>query len=59
MPIPTAGSIITGSGDTAKVVAEDKSATTLNPGFKDAAGGDFTLSDEDLIYNQVGDPRWY
>lgn len=56
---PTAGSIITGSGDTAKVVAEDKSATTLNPGFKDAAGGDFTLSDEDLIYNQVGDPRWY
>lgn len=56
---PTAGSIITGSGDTATLVVEDKDATTLNPGFKDAANGDFTLSHEDLIYNQVGDPRWY
>lgn len=56
---PTAGSIITGSGDMAKVIAEDKNATLLDPGFKDAANGDFTLSNEDLIYNRVGDPRWY
>lgn len=56
---PSAGSIITGSGDSAKLVVEDKNATALDPGFKDAANGDFTLSNEDLIYKQVGDPRWY
>lgn len=31
---------------------------TLNPGFKDAANGDFTVSDEDLIVYGIGDPRW-
>ena len=34
------------------------SATEANPGFKDAENGDFTLSNEDLIYNKIGDPRW-
>lgn len=37
----------------------DEKGTTLDPGYKDAANGDFTLTNEDLIYNQVGDPRWY
>ena len=34
-------------------------ATEADPAFADAANGDFTLTNEDLIYNQVGDPRWY
>ncbi len=34
-------------------------ATLSNdPGFEDAANGDFTLSDEDLIYYGIGDSRW-
>lgn len=37
----------------------DADGTTLDPGYADAANGDFTLSNEELIYNQVGDPRWY
>lgn len=34
-------------------------ATEADPGFADAANGDFTISNEDMIYYQVGDPRWY
>lgn len=33
--------------------------TQLDPGFKDADKGDFTLSNEDLKYNQIGDQRWW
>ena len=38
----------------------DNSGThrTLDPGFADAANGDFTLSNQTLIDNAVGDPRW-
>lgn len=38
----------------------DNSSTysTVDPGFKDAANNDFTVSNQDLIYNKVGDPRW-
>jgi hypothetical protein len=32
--------------------------TTLDPGFANAAAGDFTLSNQTLIDNQIGDPRW-
>jgi hypothetical protein len=32
--------------------------TTLDPGFADAAGGDFTISNQTLIINKIGDPRW-
>lgn len=32
--------------------------TTLDPGFANAAGGNFTLSNQTLIDNQIGDPRW-
>lgn len=34
-------------------------ATEADPGFKDAANGNFTISNEDLIDKKVGDPRWY
>lgn len=34
-------------------------ATEANPSFKDAANGDFTLGNEDLSYNKIGDPRWW
>lgn len=32
--------------------------TLLNPGFANAANGNFTLSNQTLIDNTVGDPRW-
>lgn len=32
--------------------------TTLNPGFTDAASGNFTISQQDLKINGIGDPRW-
>ena len=37
----------------------DADGTTLDPGYKDAANGDFTLTNEDLSYEQIGDPRWF
>jgi hypothetical protein len=38
--------------------AAQVSATELNPGFVDAANGNFTLTNQTLIDNQIGDPRW-
>lgn len=32
--------------------------TTLDPGFVDPLNGDFTITTQALIDNQVGDPRW-
>jgi len=32
--------------------------TTLDPGFANAATGNFTMSNQALIDNQIGDPRW-
>lgn len=34
------------------------SYTILDPGFQDAANGDFTVSNQDLIDDGIGDPRW-
>lgn len=34
-------------------------ATEADPKFKDAANGDFTLGNEDLSYNKIGDSRWW
>ena len=31
---------------------------TLDPGFADPSSGDFTISNQTLIDNSVGDPRW-
>jgi len=33
-------------------------ATEADPGFADAANEDFTISNQTLLDNQVGDPRW-
>ena len=30
----------------------------VDPAFKDEANGDFTITNEDLIIDKVGDPRW-
>lgn len=32
--------------------------TTLDPGFVDATSGNFTVTNQTLLDNQVGDPRW-
>lgn len=32
--------------------------TALDPGFEDASTGNFKISNQTLIDNQVGDPRW-
>ena len=38
----------------------DTAGTVLSTDpFADAANGDFTLSNEDLKYEQIGDPRWF
>lgn len=45
--------------DTTKKVYDNSGThTTDDPGFANAANGDFTLSNQTLIDNQVGDPRW-
>src|SRR5690606_27051239 len=31
---------------------------TLDPGFANVESGDFTVSDEDVIFYGIGDPRW-
>lgn len=36
----------------------DATATTLNPQFANTATGDFTISNQTLKDNVVGDPRW-
>lgn len=36
----------------------DLSATNANPQFENAAGGNFTVKNQTLIDNQIGDPRW-
>lgn len=33
-------------------------ATEADPGFVDAENGDFTITNEDMIYYEVGDTRW-
>lgn len=32
--------------------------TTFDPGFVDAANGDYTVTNQSLIDNGIGDPRW-
>ena len=36
----------------------DTESRALDPGYANAANGDFTVSNEDIIYYGVGDPRW-
>ena len=41
-----------------KVYDTSTSYFTLDPGFADPSSGDFTISNQTLIDNHVGDPRW-
>jgi len=36
----------------------DTTGTVADPKFADAANGDFTVKNQTLIDNKVGDPRW-
>jgi hypothetical protein len=38
--------------------SEANGYTTLDPGFTNAAAGDFTISNVDLKATKIGDPRW-
>ena len=42
-----------------RYTSDEGVATEADPGFEDAENGDFTPTHEDMIYYQVGDPRWY
>lgn len=44
--------------DNSMIVYDDSSHTELDPGFTDATNGDFTISNQTLIDNAVGDLRW-
>lgn len=44
--------------DTNQYIYDDSSYTTLDPGFVNPSTGDFTVINQTLIDNQVGDPRW-
>jgi hypothetical protein len=37
----------------------DSNGKVLDPKFKDAANGDFTLGNDDVKDTKAGDPRWY
>lgn len=52
-----AGIILVKVNDVETALFTDK-GTTLNPQFKDAANGNFTITNKDLKINKVGDPRW-
>lgn len=57
----TAGILQVKVGDANVVVAQDPNCIAekfLDPKFKDAAKGDFTITNEDVKINKVGDPRW-
>lgn len=56
-----AGIIQYKSGDETIVAFTDDNcvaAKFVDPKFKDEANGDFTITNEDLIIDKVGDPRW-
>ncbi|WP_297328992.1 DUF4957 domain-containing protein [uncultured Bacteroides sp.] len=36
----------------------DTKGTAFDPGYKDAAKGNFTISNEEVLYKKIGDPRW-
>ena len=57
----TAGIIKVKVGDVETEVAKDPNCVDdkfLDPKFKDAANGNFTITNEDMKINKVGDPRW-
>ncbi|MDT0641712.1 DUF4957 domain-containing protein [Zunongwangia sp. F363] len=44
--------------DTSQYIYDDSNYFNLDPGFVDPSTGDFTVTNQTLIDNNVGDPRW-
>ncbi len=44
--------------DSSQYIYDGGNYTTLDPGFVDPESGDFTITNQTLIDNNVGDPRW-
>ena len=44
--------------NTAQYIYDSGNYTTLDPGFVDAANGNFKITNQTLLDNAVGDPRW-
>lgn len=40
------------------IIDNSSNYTTLDPGFVDAVNGNFTITNQTLLDNNVGDPRW-
>ena len=51
-----APNLFSASGSASKIF--DDTATSENPGFVDAANGDFSVTNELLKAKETGDPRW-
>lgn len=45
-------------GNEEKITWFDEAGKNVDPQFKDAANGDFTIQNEDVSFAKVGDPRW-
>lgn len=46
------------SASTQTAAKNDPNGTALNPGYSDAAAGNFKVSNEELRFQKIGDPRW-
>lgn len=44
--------------DTAQYIFDSSNYTTIDPGFVDVVTGNFKVTNQTLIDNNVGDPRW-
>ncbi|WP_373056656.1 DUF5123 domain-containing protein [Zunongwangia sp. H14] len=44
--------------DTSQYIYDDSNYFNLDPGFADPSTGDFTITNQTLIDNNIGDPRW-
>ena len=44
--------------DTSQYIFDDSNYFNLDPGFVDPSTGDFTITNQTLIDNNIGDPRW-
>lgn len=47
-----------GFHDSSVYIYDNSNFTTLDPGFVDPSSGNFTITNQTLIDNEVGDPRW-
>ena len=47
------------AGTNANALFVDAAGTILDPQFKDAANGDFTIGNDNVKDKKAGDPRWY